>query len=76
MRWFGRKSADVPPMFLSYAIPSERSLFPTGYQAQLKEVFLGNPLMKSPFEMSWRGRHTGGGRGVLCDLTQGSICGV
>ena len=22
----------------------ERSLFPTGYQAQLKEVFLGNPV--------------------------------
>lgn len=44
MRWFGRKSADVPPMFLSYAMPSERSLFPSGYQAQLKEVFLGNPV--------------------------------
>jgi HK97 family phage portal protein len=44
MRWFGRKSADLPPMFLSYAVPSERSLFPSGYQAQLKEVFLGNPV--------------------------------
>lgn len=44
MRWFGRKSADLPPMFLSYAMPSERSLFPSGYQAQLKEVFFANPV--------------------------------
>ncbi|NJC06942.1 HK97 family phage portal protein [Sphingomonas kaistensis] len=44
MRWFGRKSADVPPLFLSYPGPSERNLFPSGYQAQLKEVFLGNPV--------------------------------
>ncbi|GAA4005132.1 phage portal protein [Sphingomonas humi] len=44
MRWFGRKSADLPPMFLSYAGRSERSLFPSGYQAQLKEVFLSNPV--------------------------------
>ncbi|UUR09179.1 phage portal protein [Sphingomonas glaciei] len=44
MRWFGRKSADVPPLFLSYPASSERSLFPSGYQAQLKEVFLGNPV--------------------------------
>lgn len=44
MRWFGRKSADAPPSFLSYALPSERALFPAGYQAQLKEVFLGNPV--------------------------------
>ena len=44
MRWFGRKSADVPPTFLSYVMPNERSLFPSGYQAQVKEVFLGNPV--------------------------------
>lgn len=44
MRWFGRKSADQPPLFLSYAMPAERNLFPAGYQAQLKEVFLGNPV--------------------------------
>jgi HK97 family phage portal protein len=31
-------------MFLSYGGAGERSLFPTGYQAQLKEVFLGNPV--------------------------------
>ena len=44
MRWFGRKSADLPPMFLSYAVPAERNPFPTGYQAQLREVFLSNPV--------------------------------
>lgn len=31
-------------MFLSYTGPSERSLFPSGYQAQLKEVFFSNPV--------------------------------
>lgn len=44
MRWFGRKSADVAPLFLSYPVSSERGLFPSGYQAQLREVFLGNPV--------------------------------
>ena len=44
MRWFGRKSADLPPTFLSYALPSERNPFPSGYQAQMREVFLTNPV--------------------------------
>jgi HK97 family phage portal protein len=44
MRWFGRKSADLPPLFLPFALPAERNPFPSGYQAQLKEVFLSNPV--------------------------------
>lgn len=43
MRWFGRKSAEAPPMFLSCPDDS-RNPFPTGYQAQLREVFLANPV--------------------------------
>lgn len=44
MGWFGRKSADVPPLFLSYALSPDRNPFPSGYQAQLKEVFHLNPV--------------------------------
>lgn len=43
MRWFGRKSADLPPLFLS-CVGEERQPFPMGYQAQLREVFLDNPV--------------------------------
>lgn len=43
MRWFGRKSADHPPAFLSY-LDEPRNPFPTGYQSQLREVFLANPV--------------------------------
>lgn len=43
MRWFGRKSADLPPLFLS-CVEDQRDLFPVGYQAQVREVFLTNPV--------------------------------
>jgi HK97 family phage portal protein len=43
MRWFGRKSAELPPAFLSMCAVEE-PLFPTGYQAQLREVFHANPV--------------------------------
>ena len=44
MRWFGRKSADLAPLFLSLPGMDERNLFPTTNQAQLREVFLRNPV--------------------------------
>ncbi|GAA4026980.1 phage portal protein [Sphingomonas rosea] len=44
MRWFGRKSADLPPLFLSIPGSEARSLFPSSPQSQLKEVFLTNPV--------------------------------
>lgn len=43
MGWFGRKSADPPPAYLPFATEA-RNPFPSGYQAQLKEVFLRNPV--------------------------------
>lgn len=43
MRWFGRKSAEPPAVFLS-CLDENRNPFPTGYQAQVREVFLANPV--------------------------------
>lgn len=43
MRWFGRKSADLPSLFLSY-VDEDRGAIPSGYQAQLREVFFSNPV--------------------------------
>lgn len=44
MRWFGRKSADLPSLFLSYPGGDDRALFPASYQARLREVFFRNPV--------------------------------
>jgi HK97 family phage portal protein len=43
MGWFGRKAAEPPAVFLS-CLDENRNPFPSGYQAQLREVFLVNPV--------------------------------
>lgn len=43
MRWFGRKAAEPPSVFLS-CMEENRNPFPNGYQAQVREVFLNNPV--------------------------------
>lgn len=43
MRWFGRKAAEPPSVFLS-CMEEVRNPFPSGYQAQVREVFLNNPV--------------------------------
>jgi HK97 family phage portal protein len=43
MGWFGRKAAEPPAVFLS-CLDENRNPFPTGYQAQVREVFLSNPV--------------------------------
>jgi HK97 family phage portal protein len=43
MRWFGRKAAEPPSVFLS-CMEDSRNPFPSGYQAQVREVFLANPV--------------------------------
>lgn len=44
MRWFGRKSADLPPIIFTYPGSDERNPFPSSVQARLREVFLYNPV--------------------------------
>jgi phage portal protein BeeE len=43
MGWFGRKAAEPPAVFLS-CLDENRNPFPSGYQAQVREVFLANPV--------------------------------
>jgi HK97 family phage portal protein len=43
MGWFGRKAAEPPAVFLS-CLDESRNPFPSGYQAQVREVFLANPV--------------------------------
>lgn len=43
MRWFGRKAAEPPSVYLS-CLDDNKNPFPSGYQAQVREVFLVNPV--------------------------------
>src|SRR4028119_2164686 len=43
MGWFGRKAAEPPAVFLS-CLDENRNPFPSGYQAQVREVVLAHPV--------------------------------